>query len=263
MATENDSTVNALYKIFLRVNENLADLEDVDTAKKNLGLGDLATKDSLTASDVGAYPITGGTLNGPVVANTTDPGLQKVAAAWNTDASANIIFRAQGADTAYTVTSDLYLNNGNYWAYRIYTNGNDNVKVWEFRTNGDFHSPGRVYMEDAYISTDGNIYGSVWDGHLNNWVVSQIRESASSGSGWVKDERTGMISQAGRISASSGNMHVTFPVAFSSEVLAIVLTVGTTNNINATYYNDNTSGFDVSLNGGVEHYSLSWFALGK
>ena len=45
---------------------NLSDLKDVEDARKNLELGKLALKDSLSAGDVGALPITGGNLTGIV-----------------------------------------------------------------------------------------------------------------------------------------------------------------------------------------------------
>lgn len=45
---------------------NLSDLKDVEDARKNLELGKLALKDSLSAGDVGALPIAGGDLTGIV-----------------------------------------------------------------------------------------------------------------------------------------------------------------------------------------------------
>lgn len=47
-------------KIFetLKIDNNLSDLNDVETARNNLGLGDLAKKDTLNADDVGAFPVT-------------------------------------------------------------------------------------------------------------------------------------------------------------------------------------------------------------
>lgn len=42
----------------LKIDNNLSDLNDVETARNNLGLGDLAKKDTLNADDVGAFPVT-------------------------------------------------------------------------------------------------------------------------------------------------------------------------------------------------------------
>lgn len=43
---------------YLKIDNNLSDLNDVETARNNLGLGDLAKKDALNADDVGAFPVT-------------------------------------------------------------------------------------------------------------------------------------------------------------------------------------------------------------
>lgn len=42
----------------LKIDNNLSDLNDVETARNNLGLGDLAKKDALNADDVGAFAVT-------------------------------------------------------------------------------------------------------------------------------------------------------------------------------------------------------------
>lgn len=42
----------------LKIDNNLSDLNDVETARNNLGLGDLAKKDTLNADDVGAFAVT-------------------------------------------------------------------------------------------------------------------------------------------------------------------------------------------------------------
>lgn len=42
----------------LKIDNNLSDLNDVETARNNLELGDLAKKDTLNADDVGAFPVT-------------------------------------------------------------------------------------------------------------------------------------------------------------------------------------------------------------
>lgn len=49
---------------------NLSDLKDVEDARKNLELGKLALKDSLSAGDVGALPTAGGSLTGVMKTNS-------------------------------------------------------------------------------------------------------------------------------------------------------------------------------------------------
>ncbi|WP_157032615.1 hypothetical protein [Erwinia typographi] len=96
MATNKQSDDEEQDSVYLEAIQNLADLTNTSLARDNLGLGALATSDALTASDVGAYPLTGGILNGSVIANTTGAGLQKLASAWNDGASSNVIFQFVG-----------------------------------------------------------------------------------------------------------------------------------------------------------------------
>ena len=59
--------IQAKHELALLIKNNLSDVDDVEQARKNLGLGELALKDSLKASDVGAIPITGSTdITGPL-----------------------------------------------------------------------------------------------------------------------------------------------------------------------------------------------------
>ncbi|EOV9591963.1 phage tail protein [Cronobacter sakazakii] len=62
-----DKMIQAKHELALLIKNNLSDVDDVEQARKNLGLGELALKDSLKASDVGAIPITGSTdITGPL-----------------------------------------------------------------------------------------------------------------------------------------------------------------------------------------------------
>lgn len=43
----------------------------------------------------------------------------------------------------------------------------DGLKQWTFMPSGYFKSPGRVYVGDAFLNTDGNIAGSIWKKYNN------------------------------------------------------------------------------------------------
>ncbi|ELY5939637.1 phage tail protein [Cronobacter malonaticus] len=56
LATAINKMIQAKHELALLIKNNLSDVDDVEQARKNLGLGKLALKDSVTASDVGAIP---------------------------------------------------------------------------------------------------------------------------------------------------------------------------------------------------------------
>ncbi|EOC1531968.1 phage tail protein [Cronobacter turicensis] len=51
-----DKMIQAKHELALLIKNNLSDVDDVEQARKNLGLGKLALKDSVTAFDVSAIP---------------------------------------------------------------------------------------------------------------------------------------------------------------------------------------------------------------
>ncbi|MDT3539735.1 MULTISPECIES: gp53-like domain-containing protein [Cronobacter] len=51
-----DKMIQAKHELALLIKNNLSDVDDVEQARKNLGLGKLALKDSVTAIDVSAIP---------------------------------------------------------------------------------------------------------------------------------------------------------------------------------------------------------------
>lgn len=115
------------------------------------------TKNPPTASDANAYPISGGTLNGGVVANTGNAGLTKPASAWNEASTSNIIFQALHQNGVDNVVSDFYLNSNQYWAWRIYISNNDgSLHVLEFRNDGSLRVPGGLYDGSGRAYSPGN-----------------------------------------------------------------------------------------------------------
>ncbi|XUU50073.1 gp53-like domain-containing protein [Serratia nematodiphila] len=154
---------------------------------------------------------------------------------------------------------------GDHFEYRIVIVKNGvGVHYFSFRDDGRLSLPGEVNTPGNITAWDLKANGGVYDGGARVYSRNNPPSTANlAPNGWHRDNVTGMIKQWGRADASGGERHVFFPTAFPSACYSIQITVGTSNNITASYFNDTTTGFDFALNGGGGAYSLSWEATGK
>ncbi|EJD1073016.1 hypothetical protein M1J64_001216 [Salmonella enterica] len=53
-------------------------------------------------------------------------------------------------------------------------NGVDGGSDFVFGKNNEFYSPSSIHAGGNTIATDGNIYGSLWGGWLNDWINNQF-----------------------------------------------------------------------------------------
>jgi len=137
----------------------------------------------------------------------------------------------------------------------ILIDGYNTVKSFEFRNDGTIHAPSSVYAGQGFIAPDGNLYGPVWGGYANNWIVEQInalnvalnnqitasinnnnsgwvlpnfqlKNTGNPGAGWWRDSATGLIIQAGTVavpvSGSTGSASFAFPLTFPNGVVSVV-----------------------------------------
>lgn len=230
--------------LYLRKDDNLAALRDKEASRKNLGLGQLATKDQLSASDVGAWGKTEG----------DDRYLQKTGGALT--------------GSLYSTVSDNYrLVQGDYGTYWR----NDATRLWLLITNpkdqlGGFNSlrPFGVELKtgavsfghdvsvsgtlsapairvgDSNHSADGNIFGSrwgnkwLWDAIIEqvngrvDWASFNSRTQVAGGRGgwWYKDNASGLIFQGGVVNRGGGDANsVGFPLAFVRECFGVQVTL--------------------------------------
>lgn len=141
--------------------------------------------------------------------------------------------------TGDTMTGNLFLKNdarmhfaimdedGNVrmWLYK--DKGGDGVRInngydgggeFVFGKNGDFYSPFSIHAGGNTIATDGNIYGSLWGGWLNDWLNNNkaAKNTASlATNGWFRDASTGWIYQWGIVPfAGTTTITVNLPTPF-------------------------------------------------
>ncbi len=154
-----------------------------------------------------------------------------------------------------------------------------NDKIWVFDVaTGEFRAPGRITATEILLSgksrvgPDGNLYGDVWGGWLNDFLINNYnrKNTASLGDyGWVRDESTGFIMQWGTLGSSNGTYN--FPRDFPTSCFAVFVT--NTNQQGGSV--DNAFGYPVSksqffaatkasTDGNVVNgYPVAWFAIGR
>ncbi|EMQ1624539.1 hypothetical protein WEU98_001412 [Salmonella enterica] len=115
---------------------------------------------------------------------------------------------------------------GDDQGWHLYSQRNSDGSV-AFSTIGDIHAGGSLHAGGNTIATDGNIYGSLWGGWLNDWINNQFaardnninarapRNTASlATNGWFRDASTGLIVQWGTHPGGAGTYTVNLPQPF-------------------------------------------------
>ncbi|EDG4308589.1 hypothetical protein GCV35_05355 [Salmonella enterica] len=137
------------------------------------------------------------------------------------------------------MTGNLFLKNDGRMHFAI-ANADGNVRMWLYKDkggdgvrlnngvdgggefvfgkNGDFYSPFSIHAGGNTIATDGNIYGSIWGGWLNDWLNNNkaAKNTASlATNGWFRDASTGWIYQWGIVPfAGTTTITVNLPTPF-------------------------------------------------
>ncbi|EKT1468795.1 phage tail protein [Salmonella enterica] len=154
-----------------------------------------------------------------------------------------------------------------------------NDKIWIFDVaTGEFRVPGGITATEILLSgksrvgPDGNLYGDVWGGWLNDFLINNYnrKNTASLGDyGWIRDESTGFIMQWGTLGSSNGTYN--FPREFPTSCFAVFVT--NTNQQGGSV--DNAFGYPVSKSqffaatkastdgNVVNNYPVAWFAIGR
>ena len=132
------------------------------------------------AGQTGAYPKTGGNLSEEssvtVISKTKNgnagQGLYShMFRACLKDRGGDMDFK-DGASACFRMVEVI----SNYAFAEILVDGYGSVNSFEFRNDGSLRAPGQLHAGGAFIATDGNLYGGVWGGYLNNWIVGKIGE---------------------------------------------------------------------------------------
>ncbi|EQA5719446.1 pyocin knob domain-containing protein [Cronobacter dublinensis] len=155
-----DKMIQAKHELALLIKNNLSDVDDVEQARKNLGLGKLALKDSVTASDISAIP-NGGALGTTHLDTLTGSKFGRYFQQYTANAtvangypaivagSLDVIQNSGGSSEGCTQEYRPYNSNV---CYRRYYRGDSNAwSAWEY----DVTSAGGVINGFVEISGDG------------------------------------------------------------------------------------------------------------
>ncbi|EBF9109356.1 hypothetical protein FH880_10960 [Salmonella enterica] len=147
---------------------------------------------------------------------------KKLEVSSNNNAALNARFNLWGNGRDRPTVIEL----GDDQGWHLYSQRNTDGSV-VFSTVGDIHAGGSLHAGGNTIATDGNIYGSLWGGWLNDWINNQFaacnnninarapRNTASlATNGWFRDASTGLIVQWGTQHGRTGGHTVNLPLPF-------------------------------------------------
>lgn len=136
------------------------------------------TQNPPTAAQTGAYPMTGGNL-ADEASITVMSGLKdgNAGQALYTP-MLRVAMRGRGGDMDFkdgaSACFRLVEVISNYAYAEILVDGWGSARSFQFRNDGTIHAPSSVYAGQGFIAPDGNLYGPVWGGYANNWILAQI-----------------------------------------------------------------------------------------
>ncbi|HAU3137548.1 TPA: hypothetical protein JDD40_003674 [Salmonella enterica subsp. diarizonae] len=151
--------------------------------------------------------------------------------------------------------------------WHLYSQRNTDGSIL-FTVNGSIMANTMLHAGDAAVATDGNVYGSVWGGWLNDWInnnLSRKNTASLETNGWFKDASTGLIVQWGITGGNLNKAVVNLPIPFPNAGLwSLGWVAGTLDMGNDDWSNSASLLNNSQLTVTTDHWwSTAWIAIGK
>ncbi|EDJ1487926.1 hypothetical protein GE818_16745 [Salmonella enterica] len=188
-------------------------------------------------------------------------GSKKLAIQSNNNSALNATFNLWGDANRPTV---IELDDDQGW--HLYSQRNPDGSILFF-VNGDIAANTALHAGGATVATDGNVYGTVWGGWLNDWLnnnLSRKNTASLATNGWFKDASTGLIIQWGIAAGNLNKSVVNLPIPFPNAGLwSLGWVAGTLDMGNDDWSNSASLLNNSQLTVTTDHWwSTAWIAIG-
>ncbi|EAA7440686.1 hypothetical protein AHX56_25800, partial [Salmonella enterica subsp. enterica] len=189
-------------------------------------------------------------------------GSKKLAIKSDNNSALNATFNLWGDANRPTV---IELDDDQGW--HLYSQRNPDGSIL-FTVNGSIMASTALHSGDATLATDGNVYGTIWGGWLNDWInnnLSRKNTASLETNGWFKDASTGLIIQWGITGGNLNKAVVNLPIPFPNAGLwSLGWVAGTLDMGNDDWSNSASLLNNSQLMVTTDHWwSTAWIAIGK
>ncbi|EIW3845509.1 phage tail protein [Salmonella enterica] len=188
-------------------------------------------------------------------------GSKKLAIQSDNNSALNATFNLWGGANRPTV---IELDDDQGW--HLFSQRNTDGSIL-FEVNGRIMAHTALHSGDATLATDGNVYGTIWGGWLNDWLNNNkaAKNTASlATNGWFKDASTGLIIQWGIAAGNLNKAVVNLPIPFPNAGLwSLGWVSGTLDMGNDDWSNSASLLNNSQLTVTTDHWwSTAWIAIG-
>ncbi|EIX1563776.1 hypothetical protein MJ267_004581, partial [Salmonella enterica] len=188
-------------------------------------------------------------------------GSKKLAIQSDNNSALNATFNLWGDANRPTV---IELDDDQGW--HLFSQRNTDGSIL-FEVNGRIMAHTALHSGDATLATDGNVYGTIWGGWLNDWInnnLSRKNTASLATNGWFKDASTGLIVQWGIAAGNLNKSVVNLPIPFPNAGLwSLGWVAGTLDMGNDDWSNSASLLNNSQLTVTTDHWwSTAWIAIG-